>query len=53
MLLSRTKAQTIFSPSETCLYLGGEQIQHVHNIIVAEEGAELHIISGCKRGACG
>jgi Fe-S cluster assembly scaffold protein SufB len=34
-------------PIQACLYLGREQIQHVHNIIIAEEGAELHIISGC------
>lgn len=38
-------------PIQACLYLGKEQIQHVHNIIIAEEGAELHIISGCASGA--
>ncbi len=38
-------------PIQACLYLGREQIQHVHNIIIAEEGAELHIISGCASGA--
>jgi Fe-S cluster assembly scaffold protein SufB len=38
-------------PIQACLYLGREQIQHVHNIIIAEEGAELHIISGCTSGA--
>ena len=37
-------------PIQACLYLGREQIQHVHNIIIAEEGAELHIISGCTSG---
>jgi len=37
-------------PIQACLYLGNEQIQHVHNIIIAEEGAELHIISGCASG---
>jgi uncharacterized protein len=37
-------------PIQACLYLGSEQIQHVHNIIIAEEGAELHIISGCTSG---
>jgi Fe-S cluster assembly scaffold protein SufB len=37
-------------PIQACLYLGREQIQHVHNIIIAEEGAELHIISGCASG---
>lgn len=38
-------------PIQACLYLGRGQIQHVHNIIIAEEGAELHIISGCTSGA--
>lgn len=38
-------------PIQACLYLGHELIQHVHNIIIAEEGAELHIISGCTSGA--
>ena len=34
-------------PIQACLFLGREQIQHVHNILIAEEGAELHVISGC------
>jgi Fe-S cluster assembly scaffold protein SufB len=38
-------------PIQACLYLGRQQIQHVHNIIIAEEDAELHIISGCTSGA--
>jgi hypothetical protein len=37
-------------PVQACLYLGRETIQHVHNIIIAEEGAELHMISGCASG---
>lgn len=35
-------------PVQSCLYLrrrGG--VQDVHNIIIAEEGSELHIITGC------
>lgn len=38
-------------PIQTCLFLGKDRIQHVHNIIIAEEGAELHIISGCASGS--
>ena len=38
-------------PVQACLYLGKDQIQHVHNIVIAEEGAELHMISGCASGA--
>lgn len=35
-------------PLQACLYLGTEGLaQRVHNIIVAEEGSELHIITGC------
>jgi Fe-S cluster assembly scaffold protein SufB len=34
-------------PLQTCLFLAHENIQHVHNIVIAEEGAELHLISGC------
>jgi Fe-S cluster assembly scaffold protein SufB len=37
-------------PVQACLFLGREQIQYVHNIIIAEEGAELHIVSGCASG---
>lgn len=38
-------------PIQACLYLGKDKIQHVHNIVIAEEGAELHMISGCASGA--
>lgn len=45
------KGSSNILPIQACLYLGRGQIQHVHNIIIAEEGAELHIISGCTSGA--
>ncbi|MEI7856046.1 MAG: SufD family Fe-S cluster assembly protein [Methanomicrobiales archaeon] len=45
------KGSSNILPIQACLYLGKDQIQHVHNIIIAEEGAELHIISGCMSGA--
>jgi Fe-S cluster assembly scaffold protein SufB len=36
-------------PIQACLYLDKEGIQqNVHNIIIAEEGSELHIITGCS-----
>ncbi len=39
--------KTIF-PVQACLYLAKEKmVQNVHNIIIAEEGSELHIITGC------
>ncbi len=35
-------------PVQACLYLArGNLAQNVHNIIIAEEGSELHIITGC------
>ncbi len=35
-------------PLQACLYMGKEGMaQNVHNIIIAEEGSELHIITGC------
>ena len=35
-------------PVQACLYLGHRNLaQRVHNIIIAEEDSELHIISGC------
>jgi len=45
-------------PIQACLYMGQEGLQQtVHNIIIAEEDSELHIITGCatsphlKKGA--
>jgi uncharacterized protein len=35
-------------PIQTCLYLDKPGIQqNVHNIIICEEGSELHVITGC------
>ena len=35
-------------PVQACLYLAKEKlVQNVHNIIIAEEDSELHIITGC------
>jgi len=34
-------------PVEACLYLQKTQKQKVHNIIIAEEGSEINILSGC------
>jgi len=39
--------KTIY-PVQACLYLAKARIaQNVHNIIIAEENSELHIITGC------
>jgi Fe-S cluster assembly scaffold protein SufB len=35
-------------PVQACLYIGKERLQqNVHNIVIAEEGSELHVITGC------
>lgn len=49
VIIAHKGTNNIF-PIQTCLFLGRERIQHAHNIIIAEEGAELHIISGCSSG---
>jgi len=39
--------KTLF-PVQACLYLAKDKlVQNVHNVIIAEEGSELHIITGC------
>lgn len=41
----------VLMPVQACLYLNREMFsQNVHNIIIAEEGSELHIITGCTTG---
>jgi Fe-S cluster assembly scaffold protein SufB len=35
-------------PVQSCLYIAKERFsQNVHNIVIAEEGSELHVITGC------
>lgn len=41
-------------PVQACLYLAKARLaQKVHNIIIAEEGSELHIITGCTNAPRG
>ncbi len=38
----------VAQPVESCLYLRTDRFaQHVHNLVVVEAGAELHVITGC------
>jgi Fe-S cluster assembly scaffold protein SufB len=50
VIIARKGSSNIL-PVQACLYLGREKIQHVHNVIIAEEGSELHIVSGCASGS--
>ena len=39
-------------PIQACMFIGGADVaQTVHNIIIAEENSELHIITGCTTGS--
>lgn len=41
------QTKTVY-PVQACLYLAKARLaQNVHNIVIAEEGSELHIITGC------
>ena len=36
------------APVESCLYIKTDRFsQHVHNLVIVEEGASLHVITGC------
>ncbi|MGD0275213.1 MAG: SufD family Fe-S cluster assembly protein, partial [Syntrophales bacterium] len=38
----------VIYPVQACLYIHKENLgQYVHNLIIAEEGSELHVITGC------
>jgi Fe-S cluster assembly scaffold protein SufB len=38
----------VIYPVQACLYIAHKNLaQKVHNVIIAEEGSELHIINGC------
>jgi Fe-S cluster assembly scaffold protein SufB len=40
--------QKMMLPVQACLYLAKEKLmQNVHNVIIAEEDSEMHIITGC------
>ncbi len=48
---AKKNMKTIF-PVKSCLYLGSTNLnQRVHNIVIAEEGSELHVITGCTTPA--
>jgi len=46
VVIAHKGAKTTF-PLQSCLFLQDEKIQTVHNIIIAEEDSEVHLISGC------
>jgi len=47
-IYAKKGAKTKF-PVQSCLYISSDNVeQFVHNIIIADEGADLQIISGCS-----
>ena len=45
------KGAKVAFPVQACLYMSrGKIVQRVHNIIILEEGSELHLITGCATG---
>ncbi|MGZ7108469.1 MAG: SufB/SufD family protein [Methanobacterium sp.] len=39
-------------PLQACMFIGDQNVmQNVHNVIIAEENSELHIITGCATGS--
>jgi hypothetical protein len=47
VIRSRPGSSTVY-PIQACMYLEKEGLQqNVHNVIIAEEDSELHIITGC------
>jgi Fe-S cluster assembly scaffold protein SufB len=50
VIIARKGSKTIY-PLQTCLFMSDSPVQYVHNIIIAEEGSELHVISGCVSAA--
>lgn len=44
----------VIYPVQACLYIAKARLaQKVHNIVIAEEGSELHIITGCTNAPRG
>jgi Fe-S cluster assembly scaffold protein SufB len=50
VIIARKGSKNIM-PLQTCMFIASGGIQHIHNIIIAEEGAELHLITGCASSA--
>jgi Fe-S cluster assembly scaffold protein SufB len=46
VIIAKKGTRSIY-PLQACLLMSDSPVQHVHNIVIAEEGSELHIISGC------
>jgi Fe-S cluster assembly scaffold protein SufB len=50
VIIAHKNSKTIY-PVQACMLMSDSAVQNVHNIIIAQEGAELHVISGCTSSA--
>jgi Fe-S cluster assembly scaffold protein SufB len=51
-LIRALPGSKVVYPVQACLYLEKEgSSQNLHNIVIAEEGSELHVITGCATAA--
>ncbi len=50
VVIAKKGSKSIY-PFQACMLMSNSPVQCVHNIIIAEEGAELHVISGCASSA--
>jgi len=50
VVIARKGSKNIM-PLQACFFMLNEKVQTVHNIIIAEEGAEVHLITGCVSSA--
>jgi hypothetical protein len=46
VIIAHKGTKTTF-PLQSCMFLQGDNIQTVHNIVIAEEDSEVHLIAGC------
>ncbi len=46
VIIAKKGTKSIY-PLQACLLMSDSPVQYVHNLVIAEEGSELHIISGC------
>ncbi len=46
VIIAHKGAKATF-PLQSCMFMQGDTIQTVHNIVIAEEDSELHLIAGC------
>ena len=47
VIIAKKGSKSVY-PLQACMLMSDSPVQHVHNIVIAEEGSEIHVISGCS-----